>query len=126
MYDFDGSIINAFPAAATAEAYGITTDGFVTGFEAGNWHQLGVGELARIMRVATSRTTTLDANDILNKAIVAGGGTPIVGNVTHALCGAYSANSQLIFDGTYGFLSNRNRYSSLRGRVALALEYENL
>lgn len=126
MYDLDGSIINAFPAAATAEAYGITTDGFVTGFEAGNWHQLGVGELSRIMRVATSRTTTLDPDDILNKAIVAGGGTPIVGNVTHALCGAYSVNAQLIFGGPYGSLSNGSRINAARVRVSLALDYDNL
>lgn len=126
MYDFDGSIINAFPAAATAEAYGITTDGFVTGFEAGNWHQLGVGELSRIMRVATSRTTTLDPDDILNKAIVAGGGTPIVGNVTHALCGAGSVDAQLIFYGTRGTLSSGTRINASRVRVSLALEYDNL
>lgn len=126
MYDFDGSIINAFPAAATAEAYGITTDGFVTGFEAGNWHQLGVGELSRIMRVATSRTTTLDPDDILNKAIVAGGGTPIVGNVTHALCGANSVNYQLFFYGAYGSLSYGGRLSTGRVRFSLALDYDNL
>lgn len=126
MYDFDGSIINAFPAAATAEAYGITTDGFVTGFEAGNWHQLGVGELSRIMRVATSRTTTLDPDDILNKAIVAGGGTPIVGNVTHALCGAGSVLTQLVFYGTYGDLNSGSRIIASRVRVSLALEYDNL
>ena len=127
MYDFDGSIINAFPAAATAEAYGITTDGFVTGFEAGNWHQLGVGELSRIMRVATSRTTTLDPDDILNKAIVAGGGTPIVGNVTHALCGAYSVYLQLFFNGTFGGLySYYIRINTGRVRVSLALDYDNL
>lgn len=126
MYDFDGSIINAFPAAATAEAYGITTDGFVTGFEAGNWHQLGVGELSRIMRVATSRTTTLDPDDILNKAIVAGGGTPIVGNVTHALCGARSVSYQLVFHGTLGYLYNYHRVNADGVRVSLALEYDNL
>lgn len=126
MYDFDGSIINAFPAAATAEAYGITTDGFVTGFEAGNWHQLGVGELSRIMRVATSRTTTLDPDDILNKAIVAGGGTPIVGNVTHALCGASSVYNRLVFGGTHGYLSNGSRIGTYRVRVSLALNYDNL
>ena len=126
MYDFDGSIINAFPAAATAEAYGITTDGFVTGFEAGNWHQLGVGELSRIMRVATSRTTTLDPDDILNKAIVAGGGTPIVGNVSHALVGASYVYYQLIFGGVAGDLRNDGRINAYRVRVSLALEYDNL
>lgn len=126
MYDFDGSIINAFPAAATAEAYGITTDGFVTGFEAGNWHQLGVGELSRIMRVAPSRTTTLDADDVLNKAIVAGGGIPIVGNVSHALVGASSVYYQLIFNGSDGNLSSYSRVRTYRVRVSLALEYDNL
>lgn len=126
MYDFDGSIINAFPAAATAEAYGITTDGFVTGFEAGNWHQLGVGELSRIMRAATSRTTTLDADDVLNKAIVAGGGTSIVGNASHALCGASYVGSQLIFIGSYGILYSYYRILAVRVRVSLALEYDNL
>ena len=78
LTNFDGTLLDAFPAAAAAHAYGITVTGYTTGFEPGNWHELGVGELSRIMRLATSRTTTLDADDILNKAIVAGGGTPIV------------------------------------------------
>ena len=125
MYDFDGSIINAFPAATAANAYGIVTEGFITGLEPGNWHQLGVGELARIMRVATSRTTALDPDDVLNKAIVAGGGTPIVGNVTHALCGAGSVYRQLVFYGADGHLSSSGRINACRVRVALALEYEN-
>ena len=126
LTDFDGTLLDAFPAAATANAYGITTTGYTTGFEPGNWHQIGVGELARIMRVATSRTTTLDANDILNKAIVAGGGTPIVGNVTHALCGAGHVYHQLVFSGAYGYLgSSYRRVGSTRVRVSLALEYEN-
>ena len=126
LTEFDGTLLDAFPAAATANAYGITTTGYTTGFEAGNWHQLGVGELSRIMRVATSRTTTLDADDILNKAIVAGGGTPIVGNVTHALVGATSVSSQLVFYGGHGGLDSDIRIVNYRVRVSLALEYENL
>ena len=127
VYDFDGeTLLNAFPAAAAAFAYGIETEGFVTGFEAGNWHELGVGELARIMRLATSRTTTLDPDDIINQAIVSAGGTVIVGNTSHALCGASSASSQLIFNGTHGSLYDRYRSYSLRVRVALALEYDEL
>lgn len=39
---------------------------------------------------------------------------------------AYSANSQLIFYGSGGNLSNGNRYSSARVRVALALNTEKL
>ena len=124
MYDFDGSIIDAFPAAATADAYGVTVAGFTTGFEAGNWHELGVGELARIMRLGTSRTTTLDADDVLNRAIVAGGGTAIVGNVTHALCGANTVYNQLLFYGHNGNLSGNARILTYRVRVALALEYD--
>ena len=127
LTDFDGTLLDAFPAAATANAYGITTTGYTTGFEAGKWHQLGVGELSRIMRVATSRTTTLDADDILNKAIVAGGGTPIVGNVTHALVGAGNVTHQLFFNGNNGSLNGHTlRIGSGRVRVSLALEYENL
>ena len=126
MYNFDGSIIDAFPTPAAAKAYGITTAGFVTGFEPGNWHEIGVGELSRIMRVATSRTTTLDADDVLNKAIVAGGGTPIVGNVSHALCGAGTVYTQLFFNGTHGRLYNYYRINTYSVRVSLALEYDNL
>lgn len=124
LTDFDGSLIDAFPGPAAAYAYGITTEGYTTGFEPGNWHELGVGELARIMRLATSRTTTLDADDILNKAIVAAGGTPIVGNVTHALCGAYSVNRQLICGGSGGFLGSSIRINTNRLRVALDLKYK--
>lgn len=127
MYDFDGTLLDAFPAAAAAYEYGITTDGHTTGFEPGNWHQLGVGELARIMRLATSRTSTLDADDVLNAAIDAGGGTVIVGNVTHALCGARSVNGQLVYYGSYGYLYPNviHRISSHRVRVSLALDYDN-
>jgi hypothetical protein len=87
---------------------------------------LGVGELSRIMRVATSRTTTLDPDDILNKAIVAGGGTPIVGNVSHALCGAGSVYFRLVFYGTNGDLNGNGRIRTYRVRVSLALDYDNL
>ena len=124
LTNFDGTLLDAFPAAAAAHAYGITVTGYTTGFEPGNWHELGVGELSRIMRLATSRTTTLDADDILNKAIVAGGGTPIVGNVSHALCGAGSVRLQLFFYGTNGYLTDANRFGTTRVRVSLALEYE--
>ncbi len=125
LTDFDGTLLNAFPAAAAAAAYGITTEGYTTGFEPGNWHQNGVGELARIMRYATSRTSTLDPDDIINQAIVAGGGTTILGSTTHALCGASSVHTQLVFYGAVGSLGSGGRYSSLRVRVSLALEYEN-
>lgn len=124
LTNFDGTLLDAFPAAAAAHAYGITVTGYTTGFEPGNWHELGVGELSRIMRLATSRTTTLDADDILNKAIVAGGGTPIFGDVSHALCGAHSVYRQLLFDGAGGDLNPNNRISANRVRVSLALEYE--
>lgn len=127
MYDFDGSIIDAFPAPAAAKAYGITTAGFVTGFEPGNWHEIGVGELARIMRKATSRTTTLDANDVINAAIVADNGTPIVGSNSYALCGAGDAGSQLVFYGSYGILSSYySRIGTLKVRVSRAFDYDDL
>lgn len=125
LTDFDGTLLNAFPAAAAAAAYGITTEGYTTGFEPGNWHQNGVGELARIMRYATSRTSTLDPDDIINQAIVAGGGTTILGSTTHALCGAYYVSNQLVFYGTGGDLFSSSRYYSYRVRVSLDLEYEN-
>ena len=123
IVDFDESVIPAFPGADAANKYGITTTGATTGFEAGNWHQIGVGELARIMKLATSRTTTLDANDVINKAIIAAGGTGIYGNTTYQLCGASNVYYQLIFGGTYGNLRNNNRIGSTQVRVALALNY---
>lgn len=124
IVDFDESVIPAFPGAAAANAYGITTAGVVTGFEAGNWHQLGVGELSRIMEKATSRTTTLDANDVINQAIIAAGGTGIYGNTTYQLCGASNASNQLICNGTHGNLSNGgSRVRTGQVRVALALNY---
>lgn len=127
LTDFDGSLIDAFPGPAAANAYGITVAGFTTGFEPGNWHELGVGEISRIMREATSRKSTLDANDVLNRAIVAGGGTTILGSTTHQLCGAGSVSSQLIFSGASGYLNGSyGRIYSGRVRVALALEYEDI
>lgn len=128
MYDFDGSIIEAFPAAYTAKHYGITTSGYVTGFEVGTWHEIGVGELARIMRKATSKTTTLDANDVINAAIVADNGIPIVGNSSYALCGAGSAGTQLIFSGSNGSLNGNGsrRLSTYKVRVSRAFDYDDL
>ena len=124
IIDFDGSLIDAFPGPAAANAYGISTAGVVTGFEAGNWHQLGVGELSRIMEKATSRTTTLDANDVINQAIIAAGGTGIYGNTTYQLVGASSVNIQLICYGATGALNgNGTRIHTYQVRVALALHY---
>ena len=125
MYDFDGTLLDAFPAAVAANAYGITTDGFVTGFEAGNWHQLGVGELSRIMRLATSKTATLDADDILNKAIVAGGGSPIISNTSYTLCLPSSIANSLFFQRVNGTLSRLDpRVVSRDMFVSLTLDYE--
>ena len=70
LTEFDGTLLNAFPGPAAANAYGITVAGFETGLEAGNWHELGAGEISRILRLAKSRTSTLDADDILNHAIL--------------------------------------------------------
>lgn len=125
LYDFDGTLTDAFPGPASANAYGINVTGFTTGLEAGNWHELGVGELSRIMRLATSRTTALEVDDVINRAIVAADGTGIYGNTTYQHCGASSANYQLIFNGPRGCLGNSYRITAAQVRVAPALKYPN-
>lgn len=46
-----------------------------------------------------------------------------IGNSELNLCGANSANNQLIFNGTNGNLNNNNRYNNNRVRVALEFDH---
>lgn len=64
--------------------------------------------------------------DEINKALDEAGGDRLMGWYWTKTPSAYHVNIQLIFYGTGGKLNDSYRYGSLRVRVSLALEYDNL
>lgn len=121
QYDFDGTILDAFPIMANANRYGISTQGVTTGFEPGNWHLLGVVECLKALHEV--RRINADPIDWLNAAITEAGGTLMNQNTSYAICGAHGAGNQLFVYGTSGGYGGYTRIYGYAGRVALALEY---
>lgn len=123
VYDFDGTTkLDAFPACSAAMNYGIATAGFLTGLEAGNWHEVGVGELTRVLRYSPLNSS--EEQDTTNKAIIEAGGTRIYGSNSYALAAARAVSTQLGVWGDPGASAGRTRIGGHAMRVALAFEYE--
>lgn len=80
MYtDHDGVAKPAYPAAYNAKNYGIATEGYTTGFEAGNWYLESVRLTNILMKDITyglTGITGLNA-DPVNRSIYAAGGSMI-------------------------------------------------
>lgn len=112
--DYDGAQKPGYPAAYNAKNYGITTDGFITGFEAGNWYLESVRLTYILMKDITyglSGITGLNA-DPVNRSIYAAGGSMISVSAypwTSTECSSYIA---WFYGGTYGNMRNDTKYSA--------------
>ena len=113
MYtDYDGALKPAHPAAYNAKNYGIATDGYTTGFEAGNWYLESVRLTNILMKDITyglTGITGLNA-DPVNRSIYAAGGSMI------SLAGypwtstECSSNTAWFYYGYDGNMSNTSKY----------------
>lgn len=118
--DFDGTIRPAYPSAAAHAAYGIATDGYITGFEAGNWYQGSMYDL-----YLTIKDRSLDGNDDVNLSLAAIGGTKhLVSDYYWSCCESNSYRSWFYY-GTYGRMYYTNKCYSDSGRPLLALKITN-
>lgn len=80
MYpDYDDSYKPGYPAAYNAFTYGVPSEGYTTGFEAGNWYLESVRRMFLLMKDLTyglPGITTSNA-DPINRSLYAAGGTTI-------------------------------------------------
>lgn len=118
--DFDGTIRPAYPSASAHAAYGIATDGYITGFEAGKWCCGSVYALW-----LTIRDRNLAGNDDVNLSLSAVGGTKhLVSDYYWSCCEYYSYHSWC-YHGSSGGMRNGNKYYSYSGRPLLDLKITN-
>lgn len=118
--DVDGTIKPAYPSAAAHAAYGIATEGYITGFEPGKWCCGSVYALW-----LTIRDRNLAGNDDVNLSLSAVGGTKhLVSDYYWSCCEYYSCSSWGYY-GNLGRMIYDFKYFSCSGRPLLALKIIN-
>lgn len=125
--DHDGTTQPAHPAAYIASQHGITTEGYVTGFEQGNWYLddfNGVHTLMERITYGLPGINTSNMDDV-NKGIFAARG-----NATHLISVStsqwsstqYSGNLAWYYSGARGSMRATIKYTSISVRVSLAFQ----
>lgn len=118
----DGTTGYGYPAAAYAKQYGITTAGYTTGFEAGNWFCPSVEELYMLIKNITMGLpgiTTANC-DLFNQSMSKIGGTLV--QVTNYIWASseFSSTSAWNFIGSNGNMFNNNKDNSFSVRPFIA------
>ena len=124
MYtDHNGATLAGHPAAYNAYTYTKPTEGYTTGFEAGNWHLPSAAEMLLLISQVTNGLTGINAAnmDIINKGISAAGGTLISAASNYWTSTEYSSYYAWVYYGTYGMLFTYTKYPSISVRPVLAL-----
>lgn len=108
MYtDLDGISKPAYPAAYNSKQFGIAVNGYITGFESGNWWLPSAREMYLLIKDAL-----LDNSDILNKTLTAISGDKVLASGYYPWTSTeYNANSAWYYNGTNGILFNSYEYS---------------
>jgi hypothetical protein len=118
--DVDGTIKPAYPSAAAHAAYGIATEGYITGFEPGKWCCGSVYDLW-----LTIRDRNLAGNDDVNLSLSAVGGTKHLVSDYYWSCCEYNSSNSWFYDGGSGRMSHNSKCYSSSGRPLLALKITN-
>lgn len=122
--DHDGTTQPAHPAAYIASQHGITTEGYVTGFEQGNWYLDDFNGLHTLMERITYGLPGINTSnmDDVNKGIYAAGGSLI--SVSHYLWTStqYSGYYAWSYYGTDGGMDAYYKYYSFSVRASLAFQ----
>ena len=110
--NYNYKFIPAYPPEYNANRYGKESEGFAPG----NYYHPEPGDLGLMFRD--------DIMPLINANVdAAGHGTKLTNAMYRGSCGDYSAYTAWCFNGTYGCLSNGNRYStSFRSRPVFALD----
>lgn len=111
-----------YPAAATALSFGVTAEGYTTGFEAGAWWLPSVEEIFLLMRDRAYSSATLAA-DPVNTTLVRMSKATCYGNgyFTWTSC-EYDLFSAFIFHGSYGFVVSIGKYNAFSVRPVSAFQ----
>lgn len=125
--DHDGTTQPAHPVHYAASQYGIVTEGYVTGFEQGNWYLDDFNGLHTLMeRITYGLPGIITSNmDDINKGIFAARG-----NTTHLISVSisqwsstqYSGGSAWGYGGTDGRMGARSKGGSFSVRATLAFQ----
>lgn len=118
--DVDGTIKLAYPSAAAHAAYGIATEGYITGFEPGKWCCGSVYALW-----LTIRDRNLAGNDDVNLSLSAVGGTKHLVSDYYWSCCEYNSYFSWYYYGYIGSMHYNPKYFSCSGRPLLALKITN-
>lgn len=117
LYALKGTVVRGaseprYPAVDAAVSYGISVDGFTTGFEAGSWWLPSVDEMSMMMR--DRRLNSADTReDLVNDTLVKMSGTTMYGNnyVTWTCC-EHNYNHAFSFTGGYGVVTYATKYDT--------------
>ena len=118
--DVDGVERPAYPSASAHAAYGITTEGCTTGFEAGKWYCGSVYDLW-----LTIRDRNLTGNDDVNLSLSAVVGTKHLVSDSYWSCCEFNYYSSWFYYGPLGVMISSNKSNSSSGRPLLALKITN-
>ncbi len=119
--DVRGEDENRYPAAAMALAYGISLDGYTTGFEAGNWWLPDVEEMGMMMRDRRYDASDTDTEDPVNDTLVKMGAATMYGSGFYPWISCEcSSSSAFIFGGNGGTVSNTSKCYSYAVRPVSA------
>lgn len=104
----------AYPAANKAKAYGITTAGFITGFEAQNWWLPSSPDMLKLISQITWGLAGVMAGneDVVNRALTLISGTRISVSTSYWCSSEYSSNYAWAYNGTNGTIIASNKYTS--------------
>ena len=113
--DAEGNTKHVYPAAAFCAEFGITTDGFTTGFEPGNW----------FMKSCVDLVESLEQENvtILNKAISTATSGQAINWQSEWADGEYNGSIAWWYTSTYGALHYGNKCYSCQVRVVLASKH---
>lgn len=117
MYtDSDGISKPAYPAAFNAKQFGITINGYTTGFEVGKWWLPSVREMYLLIKDAL-----LDNSDIVNKTLTAISGDKVLASWYYPWTSTeYNSNISWFYSGYYGNMLNVSKYYMINVRAVTA------
>lgn len=109
MYqDIDGVLKPSYPSAYNSNKHGVVVDGYITGFEAGNWWIPSVREMYLLIK-----DVLLDNSDIINKSLGLIGGDMVLASSFYIRTSTeYSTNNMWCYDGRYGVTIANLKYIS--------------
>lgn len=117
MYtDVDGVSKPAYPAAYNAKQYGLSVNGYTTGFETGNWWLPSAREMYLLIKYAF-----LDNSDIVNKTLIAISGDKVLASGYYPWTSTeYNSNNAWFYYGSNGNLNSSNKYNTINVRAVSA------